>query len=122
MKLKNKRTFSSDFLRHICQFNYEPPHWKTNNLNMRKQRRSLCVRYTDSTIPLLPKKKRNFRFLAVFCDCTGRFVSDLVENPDARFSRVLAHITMNTVDAAEYVTAEIDATFHEGRGKWRTIS
>ena len=30
--------------------------------------------------------------------------------------------TLYTVDATEYVTAQIDATFHEGRGKWRAIS
>ena len=36
---------------------YEPLHGKTNNLRMRKQRRSLCFRYTDSTIPLLSKSK-----------------------------------------------------------------
>ena len=32
----------------------------------------LCFRYTDSTIPLL-----GFRLLALFCDCTARFVLDL---------------------------------------------
>ena len=31
-------------------------------------------------------------------------------------------ITLYTVDATEYVTAQIDATFHEGREKWRTVS
>ena len=52
---------------------FEPPHEKTNNLHMRKQRRRsasrlpdqlrgkreadqrLCFRYSDSTIPLLLK-------------------------------------------------------------------
>ena len=34
----------------------------------------LCFRYSDSTIPLLPK------LLALFCACTGRFVSDLFGN------------------------------------------
>ena len=34
----------------------------------------LCFRYTDSTVPL------RFKILALFYDCTGRFVSDLVEN------------------------------------------
>ena len=33
----------------------------------------LCFRYTDSTIPLLLKYK-----ISCFCDCTGRFVLDLV--------------------------------------------
>ena len=36
----------------------------------------LCFRYSDSTIPLL----QNFKLLALFCDCTGRFVSDLFGN------------------------------------------
>ena len=35
----------------------------------------LCFRYIDSTIPL-----------ASFCGCTVRFVSDLVGNPEDRFS------------------------------------
>ena len=36
----------------------------------------LCFRYTDST---------NFMFLAVFCYCTGRFVSELVGNHTVGF-------------------------------------
>ena len=32
----------------------------------------ICFRYTDSSIPLLLKSE--------FCDCTGRFVSDLFGN------------------------------------------
>ena len=39
--------------------------------------RRLCFRYTDSTIPRLSKAK-NFQRLAIFCDCTALFVSDLV--------------------------------------------
>ena len=34
----------------------------------------LCFRYSDSTIPLLLKS------ITLFCDCTGRFVSDLFGN------------------------------------------
>ena len=34
----------------------------------------LCFHYSDSTIPLLHK------LLALFCDCTARFVSDLFRN------------------------------------------
>ena len=37
----------------------------------------LCFRYMDSTIPLLPKIQN---FIAVFCYCAVRFVSDLVGN------------------------------------------
>ena len=55
----------------------------------------LCFRYTDSTSPrlLIPK---NFKPLACFCDCTGWFVSDLVGNPEDRFSRVAAHLSLCT--------------------------
>ena len=49
----------------------------------------LCFRYTDSTIPLLPKSEIS---LAVFCGCTARFVSDLVENPEDQFSHNEAHM------------------------------
>ena len=48
----------------------------------------LCFRYTDSTIPLLSKP------LAILCGCTARFVSDLVGNPEDRFSHNEAHINM----------------------------
>ena len=51
----------------------------------------LCFRYTDSTIPLLPKSKISSP-LAIFCNCTARFVSDLVGNPEDRFSHNEAHI------------------------------
>ena len=47
----------------------------------------LCFRYTDSTIPLLSK------LLVIFCSCTARFMSDLVENPEDRFSQNEAQIT-----------------------------
>ena len=46
----------------------------------------LCFRYTDSTIPLLPKSEISNLPLAIFCGCTARFVSDLVVNPEDRFS------------------------------------
>ena len=36
----------------------------------------LCIRYTDSTISRLSKYK--IQPLTIFCDCTARFVSDLV--------------------------------------------
>ena len=42
----------------------------------------LCFRYTDTTIPLLSKSKIS----TFFCGCTARFVSDLVGNPEDRFS------------------------------------
>ena len=42
----------------------------------------LSFRYTDSAIPLLPK----FKYLAFFCGCTARFLSDRVGNPEGVFS------------------------------------
>ena len=41
----------------------------------------LCFPNIDSTIPLL----------AIFCGSTAQFVSDLVGNPEDRFSRDAAH-------------------------------
>ena len=54
----------------------------------------LCFRNTDRTIPLLPKI-RNFKSLAFFNDCPPRFVSDLVGNPEDRFSDVAAHFYLS---------------------------
>ena len=51
----------------------------------------LGFRYTDSTIPLLPKF-RKIKPLAIFCGCTARFVWDLVRNPKDRFSHNEAHL------------------------------
>ena len=52
----------------------------------------LCFRYTDSTIPLLPKVEIS----SLFCDCTAWFVWDLVGNPEDRFSHNEAHIKMSS--------------------------
>ena len=35
---------------------------------------------------------------------------------------VYRYNTLYTADATEYVTVQIDATFHEGRVKWRAVS
>ena len=51
----------------------------------------LCFCYIDSTFPLLPKSKI-FKPVAIFCGCTARFVSDLVGNPEDRFSRDRANL------------------------------
>ena len=44
----------------------------------------LCFRYSDSTIPKLPKSEILWLY--------SRFVSDLVGNPEDRFSHNEAHI------------------------------
>ena len=45
----------------------------------------ICFRYTDREIPLLLISK------ACFCNCTSKFVSDLVGNLEDRFPWVAAH-------------------------------
>ena len=67
-------------------------------LHMRKQRRRsasqadqcLCFRYIDRTIPLLPKSE--ISTLIISSGCAARVVSDLVGNPEDRFSWVTAQI------------------------------
>ena len=71
----------------ISDYNiYELYHEKILFLEMRKQRRRSaarqprgCFRYIDSIIPLILKWE-SFKPLAIFCDCTAQFVSDLVES------------------------------------------
>ena len=50
----------------------------------------LCFHYIDSPIPLLPKSEIS-NFLAIFCGCAARFVSDLVGNPENKFFHDLVH-------------------------------
>ena len=73
---------------HVYHLIYEPPHGKTcigenkdadQLRGTREADQRLCFRYSDSTIPLL-LKIQNFKLLALFCACTGRFVSDLFGN------------------------------------------
>ena len=53
----------------------------------------LRFRYIDRKIPLLSKSEISSRDLAMHLHggCTARFVSDLVGNPEDRFSRDEAH-------------------------------
>ena len=60
----------------------------------------LCFRYPDSTIPLLPKSEI-FKFLACFCNCTSRLVSDLVGNPNCWFCHAQAQISLVLVRKCE---------------------
>ena len=46
---------------------------------------------------LLYLNAQNFKILALFCDCTGRFVSGLVGNPEDHFPCVVAHILLSPV-------------------------
>ena len=47
----------------------------------------LCFRYIASTIPVLPK------YQISNLDCTARFVSDQIKNPEDRFSHNEAQIS-----------------------------
>ena len=51
----------------------------------------LCFHYMASTFLLLPLIQK-FKHIAILCGCTARFVSDLVGNPEDRFSHNEAHI------------------------------
>ena len=72
-----------------CKMLYEQRHEKKGFLYIRKQRsRSasrLCFRFTERTIPLLSESKIS-KPLAIFTDCTARFVADLVGNPEDQVS------------------------------------
>ena len=63
----------------ICE-NKDADHLRGN----READQRLCFRYTDSTIPLLPKYEIS-EPQAILCGCTARFVWDLVGNPEDRF-------------------------------------
>ena len=54
----------------------------------------LCFRYTDSTIPLLPKSEISVKPLTIFYGCTAWFVSYKVGNPEDRFSYNEAHFML----------------------------
>ena len=55
----------------------------------------LCFRYTDGTIPLLSDSEISSLYIAIFCGSTVPFVSDLVGNPEDRFSHNEAHFCIN---------------------------
>ena len=85
-------------------YHSEPSHEKTNNFHMRKQnRRSAvqlqrpCFRHTvmyNSSSTYI----QSFRLLALFCNCTAWFVSDLVGNPNCWFSHAQAHRNPRSFD------------------------
>ena len=74
----------------------------------------LCFRYSDSNIPLLLKSE-NFKILALFCDCTGRFVSDLVGNHIVGFPtrRLIRHISTAGHGEMTVTTARIIQIFKD---------
>ena len=52
----------------------------------------IYFRYIGSTIPLPPKFEIS-SLSAIFIGCTAWFVTELVRNPEDRFSRDMAHFT-----------------------------
>ena len=86
----------------MCLLIFEPCHEKTNNLHLCKTKGTdqLCSYCTFvfatqlvQFLYLLPNFQiQNFQPLAFFCDCTGRFVSDLFGNLNCWFSRDAAHL------------------------------
>ena len=63
----------------------EPPHEKTNNLHMRKQRRRSASRisafdFATRIVHFLFFVNPKFQASSLLCNCTGRFVSDLFGN------------------------------------------
>ena len=63
----------------------------------------LCFRYIDSTIPLLLKSEISI-FYVTFCDCTARFVLDLVRTEVVGF--LMHRITMYLIG-----TCNVNTTF-----------
>ena len=81
---------------------YEPPHNISNNLHMPKTKAQISCAVTALLISVfvfatrvspIPLLKSKFRASVVFsCDCTGQFVSKLVENNDCFFFHAKAHM------------------------------
>ena len=63
----------------------------------------ICFRYIVSTIPPLPKSEINFKPLAIFCGFAAGFLSDLVGNPEDRFSCDKAHFVLISLDWGKQV-------------------
>ena len=61
-----------------------------------------CFRYIDSKSLFF----RNFKPPAIFCGCTARFVSDLVGNPEDRFSHNEAQMSFD-LDSQICVTGKL---------------
>ena len=78
----------------------------------------LCFRYTDSSISHRSSQIQDFKFLACFCDCTGRFVSDQVGNVEDRFSCVTAHMIEMEYPAISESVLSARCTSLRWRGPW----
>ena len=69
--------------------------------------------FTTRIVQFLYFLNSNFHPPAIFCNCTGGFVSDLVGNPEDHFSYIVAHITLiypvTTKKTKIHVHFEIDS-------------
>ena len=76
---------------------------------MPKQRRRadqrLCIPFIDTYLI------QNFKPLAIFCECTARFVSDLVGNPEDRFSSYEADTKFGALGCLNYMIPLFDIHF-----------
>ena len=95
-------------------------HVKKNRfLPMRKQRRrsasqlQLISAFVFATRIVQFLFFLNFKLLAIFYSCTGQFVSDLVGNPEDRFSRVAAHISSTSRVLCMPCKAHINFSTHD---------
>ena len=61
----------------------------------------LCFRYMDNNFFFLLSKFQNFQLLAIFCDCTAWFVSDLVGSPNCWFSHAQKHLSFKKMKRLE---------------------
>ena len=92
---------------------FEPRHFLECENKGTDQFRSNCeadqrlrFRYSNSAISLLLKIFfRNFRLLAIYCNCTGRFASDLLGNLEEWFSRVAARLLSRIMRNAIQLTS-----------------
>ena len=99
----------------LCSGLYKPHHEKTCLCHMRTTKVHISLRIrTVWSAPLLYNISsfciRNFKPLASFCGCPGRFESYLVENPKDRFSCDEAHILSKTNPNAKTFWEKITRT------------
>ena len=77
----------------------EPHHEKKRIFAYAKTKAQISSGQLISAVVLstwIVQYSQNFKSLACFCDCTGRFVLDLVGNPEDSFSRVAAHVNVSS--------------------------
>ena len=80
-----------------------------------------CFRYIDSAIPLLQNCTK-CNHVTIFCGCTVQFVSDLVRNPEDRFSQdavpmVLGSMRVRTVSPQTSRSSYILGLYSNGQSK-----